>query len=91
VVITRTGASLGKALFISATASGRNLGAFVVYGLSWVAADLVLSLLLGGLLAALGLGQAVVLFVLPGAMIFSAAFYASLRASIDGCIDFEDQ
>jgi hypothetical protein len=89
VVITRTGASLGKALFISATASGRNLGAFVVYGLSWVAADLVLSLLLGGLLAALGLGQAVVLFVLPGAMVFSAAFYASLKASIEGCIDFD--
>jgi hypothetical protein len=89
VIITRTDASLGKALFISATASARNLGAFVVYGVCWVLADLALSLLLGGLLAALGLGQAAMLLILPGAMIFSAAFYASLRASIDGCIDFD--
>lgn len=90
VIIVRTGASLGKALFVSATASWRNLGAFVVYGVCWVLADLVLSLLLGGLMAALGLGQAAMLLVLPGAMIFSGAFYASLKASVDGCIDFED-
>lgn len=90
VVIARTDAGLGKALFISATASWRNLGTFVVYGLCWVMADLVLSLVLSGLLAALGLGQAAMLFVLPSAMIFSAAFYASLKASIEGCIDFED-
>jgi hypothetical protein len=90
VLIVRTGASLGKALFISATASWHNLGAFVVYGLCWVLADLVLSLLLSGLMAALGLGQAAMLLVLPGAMIFSGAFYASLKASVDGCIDFED-
>lgn len=89
VVIVRTGAGVGKALFISATASWRNLGAFVVYGVCWVVADLVLSLLLAGLLAALGLGQAAMLLVLPGAMVFSGAFYASLKASIDGCIDFD--
>jgi len=56
----------------------------------WALADLVLSLLLAGLLAALGLGQVAMLLVLPGAMIFSGAFYASLKASVDGCIDFED-
>jgi hypothetical protein len=27
--------------------------------------------------------------VLPGAMVFSGAFYASLKASVDGCIDFD--
>jgi hypothetical protein len=52
-------------------------------------ADLVLSLLLAGLLAGLGLGQAAMLLVLPGAMVFSGAFYASLKASVDGCIDFD--
>lgn len=90
VILVRTGAGLGKALFISANASWRNLGAFVVFGVCWLVADLVLSLLLAGLLAALGLGQAAMLLVLPGAMIFSGAFYASLKASVEGCIDFED-
>ena len=90
VLLVRTGASLGKALFVSANASWRNLGAFVVFGVCWLVADLVLSLLLAGLLAALGLGQAAMLLVLPGAMLFSGAFYASLKASVDGCIDFED-
>ena len=42
-----------------------------------------------GLPVALGLGQAAMLLVLPGAMVFSGAFYASLKASIDGCIDFD--
>jgi hypothetical protein len=89
VIMVRTGAGLGKALFVSATASWNNLGAFVVYGVCWVVADLVLSLLLAGLLAALGLGQMAMVLVLPGAMVFSGAFYASLKASVDGCIDFE--
>lgn len=89
VILVRTGAGLGKALFISANASWRNLGAFVVFGVCWLVADLVLSLLLAGLLATLGLGQAAMLLVLPGAMIFSGAFYASLKASVEGCIDFE--
>ena len=90
VILVRGGTGLVKALFVSAYASWLNLGAFVVYGVCWVLADLVLSLLLAGLLAALGLGQAAMLLVLPGAMIFSGAFYASLKASVDGCIDFED-
>lgn len=89
VVAVRDGAGAGKALFISATASWRNLGAFVVYGLCWIGADLVLSVLLGGLLGALGLGQAAMLVVLPGALLFSAAFYASLQGSIDGCLDLD--
>jgi hypothetical protein len=90
VIVARTGMDAGKALFISANASWRNLGAFVVYGLCWVGADLVLSLLLGGLLGALGLGQAALLLVLPGALLFSAAFYASLQGTTEGCIDFSD-
>ena len=89
MVVVRTGAGVGKALFISATATWRNLGAFVVYGVAWILADLVLSLLLAGLLTALGLGQLAMVLVLPGAMVFSGAFYASLKASVDGCIDFD--
>lgn len=88
-ILVRTGVSVGQALFVSANASWRNLGAFVVYGLCWIGADLVLSVLLGGLLGALGLGQAAMLVVLPGALLFSAAFYASLQGSIDGCLDLD--
>ena len=36
-----------------------------------------------------GLGQAAMLVVLPGALLFSAAFYASLQGSIDGCLDLD--
>jgi hypothetical protein len=88
-ILVRTGVSVGQALFVSANASWRNLGAFVVYGLCWIGADLVLSVLLGGLLGALGLGPAAMLVVLPGALLFSAAFYASLQGSIDGCLDLD--
>lgn len=90
VILMRTDAGLGKALFISANATWRNFGAFVVFGVCWLVADLVLSLLLAGLLTALGLGPVALLLVLPCAIVFSAAFYASLRASVEGCIDFEN-
>lgn len=88
VLVHREGAGVAKALFGSALASLRNLGAFVVYGLSWLLADLLLSAVLGVLLGALGLPQLALLLAVPVAMLFSAAFYASLHASVHGCIDF---
>jgi hypothetical protein len=90
VILLREGGSVGRALFASAVASVRNLGAFVVYGAAWVVADLLLSLLLGVLLAALGLAPWAPFFAMPAALFFSAAFYASLHASVQGCIDFAD-
>lgn len=88
VIIHREGASVAKALFASALASWRNLGAFVVYGVCWALADLALSLLLGGTLGLLGLPQLAMFLAVPVALLFSAAFYASLRASVLGCLDF---
>jgi hypothetical protein len=84
VLIHREGASLGKALFGSALASLRNLAPFTVYALGWLA----LSALIGGLLALVPVPQLVLLLIVPVAMLFSAAFYASLHASVHGCIDF---
>ncbi|MEY8875354.1 MAG: BPSS1780 family membrane protein, partial [Leptothrix sp. (in: b-proteobacteria)] len=81
---------VAQALFGSALASLRNLGAFVVYGLCWVGADLLLSTLLGGVLGLLGLPQLAMLVAVPVALLFSASFYASLHASVMGCIDFDD-
>jgi hypothetical protein len=84
VLIHREGASLGKALFGSALASLRNLAPFTVYALGWLA----LSALIGGLMALIPVPQLVLLAIVPIAMLFSAAFYASLHASVHGCIDF---
>lgn len=90
VILVRSGGSVARALFGSALASLRNLGAFFVYGVAWVAADLALSALVGGALSLLGLGQWAMMLAVPAALFFTAAFYASLRATVDGCIDFED-
>lgn len=91
VILLREGGSVGRALFASAVASLRNLTAFVVYGAAWVVADLLLSLLLGVLLAALGLAPWAPFFAMPAALFFSAAFYASLHASVHGCLTFEGE
>lgn len=88
VIIHREGAGVAKALFASALASWRNLGAFVTYGVCWALADLALSLLLGGVLGLMGLPQLAMLLAVPVALLFSAAFYASLYASVLGCLDF---
>lgn len=84
VLVHREGASVGKALFGSALASLRNLAPFTVYALGWLA----LSALIGGLLALIPVPQLVLLVIVPVAMLFSAAFYASLHATVHGCIDF---
>lgn len=90
VIIHRTDASVAKALFASGLATLRNLGTFVVYGLTWVGADLLLSVLVGGLLGLLGQSALAVLVVVPSSMLFSAAFFASIHASVHGCIEFTD-
>lgn len=90
VILLREGGSVARALFASAVASIRNLGAFAVYGAAWVAADLLLSLTLGVLLAALGLAPWAPFFAMPAALFFSAAFYASLHASVYGCLNFDE-
>lgn len=77
---------VGKALFFSAVASWRNLGAFVVYGLGWllavtalVAIDQMLLSLLPGVLGSL-------LAVMSGLWLFSA-FYASLYFTVADCFE----
>jgi hypothetical protein len=78
---------VAKAIFFSAVATWRNLGAFAVYGLSWgmvvialgVLAQLIMSLLPVPLLAS-------VLTVTMG-MAVSTAFYASLYFTVIDCFD----
>lgn len=89
VILMRTRDSVAKALFASALGSVRNLGAFVIYGAGWLLADMLLSTVTGVLLAALGLGGYAMLIALPVALLLTAAFYASLHASVEGCLVIE--
>lgn len=78
-----------KAIFFSAVVCWRNLGAFVTYGLGWVALILALGLpmqLLGSLL-----GPGILMQILPialGLWVMSA-FYASLDATVSDCLDWD--
>jgi hypothetical protein len=90
VILMRTSDSLPKALFASALGSLRNLGAFAVYGLAWVMADVISSSVLGVVLTALAVEpQFAILLALPMALLLTAAFYASLHASVEGCLVIE--
>lgn len=78
---------VGKALFFSAIASWRNLGAFCLFGVGWmgVAVGLVL---LNAILAALGVPTMLVsVLITVGAMWMAAAFYASLYFSVVDCFE----
>ena len=90
VIIHRTDASVAKAIFASALATTRNLGPFAVYGLTWVGADMLLSNLVGALLGMIGQSGLALLIVVPSSMLFSAAFFASLHASVHGCLEFDE-
>jgi hypothetical protein len=86
VLVHRDGASVAKALFASTVASLRNLSAFLVYAVCWMA----LSGVVGGVLALINIPALVLMVAVPVAMAMSAAFYASLHASVHGCIDVGD-
>lgn len=78
---------LGKALFFSAIASWRNLGAFFLFGVGWmgVAVGLVL---LNAILAAIQVPAMLIsVLVTVGAMWMAAAFYASLYFSVVDCFE----
>lgn len=72
------GQGVGAALFGSAVAAWRGLGAYLLLGLGW--ALLMVGLLSLGqvLLLSLGMPQGAALFVMPAGMIVATAFYASL-------------
>lgn len=78
---------VAKALFFSAVASWRNLGAFALYGLGW-----------SGLMIALGVADRVLMAVVPvpaliegvamvTGMALASAFYASLYFTVVDCFE----
>jgi hypothetical protein len=67
-----------QALFSSTVACWRNRGAFLVYGLVWVAVILLYGLLANLVFALLGQMQLLALAAMPASLIFSTVFYAGL-------------
>lgn len=78
---------VGKALFFSAVATWRNLGAFVVYGLSWVGALFALGLLDRLLLSAIPVPVVANALAFAGALALAGAFYASLYFTTVDCFE----
>lgn len=83
-----------KAMFFSAVACARNLGAFMVYGLSWLAAGLAVSALavVGGVILGTVAGPALVavpmaLFIIVSALILAVIFLGSAVFTFRDCFD----
>jgi len=78
-----------KAVFFSAVVCWRNLGAFVTYGLGWVAVILALGLPLQLLGALLGPGMWLQALAIAMGLWVVSAFYASLDATVGDCLDWD--
>lgn len=78
---------VGKALFFSAVASWRNLGAFMVYGLCWLGCVVMLGLLDSLLLSVIPVPVLANALAFAGGMGLAAAFYASLYFTTVDCFE----
>ena len=78
---------VGKALFFSAVATWRNLGAFVVYGLCWLGALFTLGLLDRLLLSLIPVPVLANALAFAGALGLAGAFYASLYFTTVECFE----
>ena len=78
-----------KAMFFSTVACWRNKGAFVIYGLVWVAVVLLFAALANTVFVALGAPRLVTAAAMPAGLMFSTVFYASLFFSFVDCFEPE--
>ena len=78
---------VGKALFFSAVASWRNLGAFVLYGAGWAGALLALGAAVQLISVVLPVPVLAAMAAVAGGMWWAAAFYASLYFSVVDCFE----
>lgn len=81
---------VSKAMFFSAVASWRNLGAFTLYGLGWGAVVIALGLLNQAISALLGEPIVANILAISLGMWVAAAFYASLYFTVVDCFDAPD-
>jgi hypothetical protein len=85
------GQGVWQALFSSTLSLWRAKGAYLVYGLAWAGASMLLSLTVGLLAGALGARSAIVLLVPALAITLSTAFYVSLWFSFVDCFGSPDE
>lgn len=78
---------LPKALFFSAVASWRNLGAFVLFGLGWFGVLSALALVAGLIVTVLPIPALVNALTMAASMGLAAAFYGSLYFAVVDCFD----
>lgn len=78
---------LGKALFFSAVAAWRNLGAFVVFGATWLLAMIGLAVLARVVQQAIPLPALANMLTFAGVLWLISCFYASLYFSVVDCFE----
>lgn len=78
---------LGKALFFSAVAAWRNLGAFVVFGATWLLAMVGLAVLARVVQQAIPLPALANMLTFAGVLWLVSCFYASLYFSVVDCFE----
>lgn len=79
-----------KSLFFSLVACVRNLGAFLVYGLVWLAVFLGVGILIALVAAMAGSPDLASALMLPTAMLMAAMFFTSIYFSYLGCFETEE-
>ncbi len=82
---------LGKALFFSAVASWRNLGAFVVFGATWLLALIGLAVLTRVVQQVIPLPALANMLTFAGVLWLVSCFYASLYFSVVDCFESPGQ
>ncbi|HSW23155.1 MAG TPA: BPSS1780 family membrane protein, partial [Burkholderiaceae bacterium] len=85
------GQGVWQALFSSTLSLWRAKGAYLVYGLAWTGASVLLSLAIGLIAGTLGARSAIVLMVPALAITLSTAFYVSLWFSFVDCFGSPDE
>ncbi len=75
------GLSAGKALFFSVVAIWRNLGAFMVYGLAWLAMWMSFSVAIGLIASLIGVANLAAVLALPLVMLVLTWMYCSVYPS----------
>lgn len=78
---------VAKALFFSAVAIWRNLGAFVVFGLGWFGVFCTLAIAAGVLALALPIPSLVNVITMAASMWLAAGLYGSLYFAVVDCFD----
>jgi hypothetical protein len=76
-----------KALFFSVMASWRNLGAFAVFGLGWLAVLCGVALLAAAIAAIVPIPMLVSVVLMTASMWVAASFYASLYFTVVDCFE----